>query len=39
LSVLSNQCLDRRIAADLETMQKELKAWEQEPNAKQQGVD
>ena len=38
LSVLTSQCLDRRIA-DLETMQKEIKAWEQERNTKQSGVD
>lgn len=38
LSVLSSQCLDRRIA-DLETMQNEIKAWQQERNLKQKGVD
>jgi uncharacterized small protein (DUF1192 family) len=38
LSVLSSQCLDRRIA-ELETMQNEIKAWEQERNLKQKGVD
>jgi DDE superfamily endonuclease len=38
LSVLTSQCLDRRIA-DLETMQKEIQAWEQERNTKQSGVD
>jgi uncharacterized small protein (DUF1192 family) len=38
LSVLSSQCLDRRIT-DLETLQREIKAWEQERNAKQTGVD
>jgi hypothetical protein len=38
LSVLNSQCLDRRIA-DLETMQNEIKAWEQERNSQQKGVD
>jgi hypothetical protein len=38
LSVLSKQCLYRRIA-DLETLRHETKAWEQERNAKQTGVD
>jgi hypothetical protein len=38
LSVLTSQCLDRRIA-DLETMQQEIKAWEQERNTQQKGVD
>jgi hypothetical protein len=38
LSVLSKQCLDRRIA-DLETLHQEPKAWEHERNAKQTGVD
>jgi uncharacterized small protein (DUF1192 family) len=38
LSVLSSQCLDRRIA-DLETIQSEIKAWEQQRNSKQKGVD
>jgi len=38
LSVLSSQCLDRRIA-DLETMQHEIKAWQQERNLKQKSVD
>jgi hypothetical protein len=38
LSVLTSQCLGRRIA-ELETMQKEIKAWEQERNTKQSGVD
>ena len=38
LSVLTSQCLDRRIA-DLETMQREINAWEQERNARQTGVD
>jgi DDE superfamily endonuclease len=38
LSVLSKPCLHRRIA-DLETLRHETKAWEQERNAKQTGVD
>jgi hypothetical protein len=38
LSVLSSQCLDRRIG-DLETMQNEIKTWQQERNLKQKGVD
>jgi hypothetical protein len=38
LSVLSSQCLDRRIG-DLETVQHEIKAWQQERNLKQKGVD
>jgi hypothetical protein len=38
LSILTKQCLDRRIAA-LETLQQETKAWEHERNAKQTGVD
>ena len=38
LSVLTSPCLDRRIA-DLETMQQEIKAWEQERNTQQKGVD
>jgi hypothetical protein len=38
LSVLTKQCLDRRIAA-LETLRQETKAWEQRRNAKQTGVD
>lgn len=38
LSVLTSQCLDRRLA-DLETLQKEIKAWEQERNTKQRGVN
>lgn len=38
LSVLTSQGLDRRLA-DLETMQNEIKAWEQERNIKQKGVD
>ena len=38
LSVLSSQCLDRRLG-DLETVQNEIKAWEQQRNGKQKGVD
>jgi hypothetical protein len=38
LSVLTKQCLDRRIAA-IEILRQETKAWEHERNAKQTGVD
>jgi DDE superfamily endonuclease len=38
LSVLSKQCLDRRMA-DLATLRHETKAWEHERNAQQTGVD
>jgi hypothetical protein len=38
LSVLSKQCLKRRIA-DLDRLRHETKAWEQERNAKPTGVD
>ena len=38
LSVLSKQCLNRRIA-ELETLRHETKAWERERNAQQTGVD
>jgi uncharacterized small protein (DUF1192 family) len=38
LSVLSKQCLNRRIAA-LDRLRHETKAWERERNAKQSGVD
>jgi hypothetical protein len=38
LSVLSKPCLNRRIA-DLDRLRHEAKAWEQERNAKQTGVD
>jgi len=38
LSVLTKQCLDRRIAA-IETLRQETKAWEHERHAKQTGVD
>jgi hypothetical protein len=38
LSVLTKQCLDRRIP-DMETLQAETKAWEQDRNARQKGVD
>jgi len=37
LSVLTQQCLDRRIPA-IETLRQETKAWEHERNAKQTGV-
>ena len=36
--MLSSQCLSRRIA-DLQTVQNEIKAWEQGRNLKQKGVD
>jgi hypothetical protein len=38
LSVLTKQCLARRIAA-IDTLRQETKAWEHERNAKQTGVD
>ena len=38
LSVLTKQCLARRIAA-IETLRQETKAWEHERNTKQTGVD
>jgi hypothetical protein len=38
LSVLTKQCLHRRIAA-IDTLRQETKAWEHERNAKQTGVD
>jgi hypothetical protein len=38
LSILTKQCLDRRIAA-IETLRQETKAWEHERHAKQTGVD
>jgi hypothetical protein len=38
LSVLTKQCLNRRIAT-IEMLQQETKAWEHERNAKQTGVD
>lgn len=38
LSVLTKQCLDRRIA-EIDTLRQETKAWEHERNAKQTGVD
>jgi hypothetical protein len=38
LSVLTKQCLDRRIP-DMETLQAETKAWEQDRNARQKGVN
>jgi hypothetical protein len=37
-SVLTKQCLDRRIPA-IETLRQETKAWEHERNTKQTGVD
>jgi len=38
LSILTRQCLDRRIP-DLATLQQVVKAWEQKRNGKQKGVD
>lgn len=38
LSVLSGQCLDRRIA-DIETFRREVKAWQEERNAEGKGAD
>jgi len=38
LSVLTMQCLDRRIP-DIETLKKEVNAWEKERNGAQKGVD
>jgi len=38
LSVLTSQCLDRRIP-DIETLRKETKAWEKRRNGLQKGVD
>ena len=38
LSVLTKQCLDRRIP-DIETLQTETRAWQQVRNARQKGVD
>src|SRR5262249_54943801 len=38
LSVLTKQCLDRRIAA-IDTLRQETKAWEHERKAKQTGVN
>ena len=38
LSVLTTQCLDRRIP-DLQTLCQEIKAWEQKRNAGQKSVD
>lgn len=38
LSVLSQQCLDRRIP-DLDTVTREVAAWEQARNASAQGVN
>lgn len=38
LSVLTQQCLDRRIA-DIETLRQETQAWENKRNGQQKGVD
>ena len=38
LSVLTKQCLDRRIP-DIDLLQKETKAWQRERNAQQKAVD
>lgn len=38
LNVLTKQCLDSLIP-DMEKLQAETKAWEQERNARQKGVD
>jgi hypothetical protein len=38
LSVLTRQCLDRRIA-DLDTLRRETQAWETRRNEGQKGVD
>jgi hypothetical protein len=38
LSVLARQCLARRIA-DTDSLQQEVKIWEQQPNARQATVD
>ena len=38
LSVLTRQCLDRRIP-DMESLRHEVKAWERNRNRKQKGVD
>jgi hypothetical protein len=38
LSVLTQQCLDRRIA-DIETLRQETQAWENKRNVQQKGVD
>jgi len=38
LSVLSRQCLARR-TPDGRTLDRKTKAWEQEPNEHQQGID
>ena len=38
LSVLTKQCLDRRIPA-IETLRQETQAWEHERNSKQTSVD
>jgi hypothetical protein len=38
LSVLTQQCLDRRIP-DLATLEREIQAWQQRRNTRQKGVD
>jgi hypothetical protein len=38
LSVLTKQCLDRRIP-DIKTLRKEVSAWQTQRNQKQKGVD
>ncbi len=38
LSVLSRQCLDRRVP-DFETLEAEVKAWQEERNAKGGKID
>lgn len=38
ISILSQQCLDRRIASE-ELMAREIKMWEQERNAKEIGIE
>lgn len=39
LSVLTNQCLNNRYIADIQTLAKETKAWEKRRNFNQKGVD
>lgn len=39
LSVLTNQCLNNRYIADIQTLAKETKAWEKRSNFNQKGVD
>jgi len=38
LSILSRQCLDRRIG-DLETLKREVKAWQDERNYEETWID